>query len=68
MGMLVHRFLNRLVNVSLVCGICERLGSTVSKLQEVFTHCGFLAAKSVVNGNDVEDGESVGCGVEVHVV
>lgn len=38
------------------------------ELQEVFTHCSFSAGKSVANGNDVEDGESVGCGVEVHVV
>lgn len=44
------------------------LGLQFRSSKKFFTHCGFLAAKSVVNGNDVEDGESVGCGVEVHVV
>lgn len=44
------------------------MGLQFRSSKKFFTHCGFLAAKSVVNGNDVEDGESVGCGVEVHVV
>lgn len=44
------------------------LGLQFRSSKKFFTHCAFLAGKSVVNGNDVEDGDSVGCGVEVHVV
>lgn len=44
------------------------LGLQFRSSKNLFTHCSFSAGKSVVNGNDVEDGESVGCGVEVHVV